>query len=100
MLNDDFDLKAVYDAIDALRDARGMTWAAVARELNRSQASTRSIAASTIVGLKKRAVAEGDGVLQMLIWIGRTPESFVPAFPNADGPRFQLTRPPAGQVLR
>ena len=45
-----------------------MTWAEVARAVG--------VSASTIQGLRTRAVAEGDGVLQLLRWLGRSAESF------------------------
>jgi len=54
-----FDLRALYDAIDARRQERNMTWAAVAREVNRFRTKRRPIAASTITGLRDRPVAEG-----------------------------------------
>lgn len=37
----------------------------------------RPLSSSTIIGLGQREVVEGDGVLQMLRWLERTPESFV-----------------------
>ena len=80
----DFDIAALYAALDAQREARGLTWQAVAREINGQFAGqfslvrTRPIAASTITGMRSRSTIEGDGALQMLRWLGRTPESFVP----------------------
>jgi hypothetical protein len=53
----------------------------VGREINAHYAGLpgqRPVAVSTITGLRTKALAEGDGVLQMLLWLGRTPESFVP----------------------
>ena len=38
----------------------------------------KPIATSTIAGLQVKALGEGDGILQVLLWLGRTPESFVP----------------------
>ena len=48
------------------------------------------IATSTITGLKDKAVGEGDGILAMLLWLRRTPESFVPGFEDADAERYRL----------
>jgi hypothetical protein len=76
-----FDLQALYAALDERRRARGLSWAAVTREVNarfRDVRGHKPLAASTITGLRTRALAEGDGVLQLLLWLGRTPESFVP----------------------
>lgn len=76
----DFDLQALYDALDAERAARGMSWREAARDISRSfvDSPARPIAASTLTGLRDRGVAEGDGVLQILRWLGRAPESFIP----------------------
>ncbi len=94
----DFDLHALYRALDEQRLARGLSWAAVTAEVNRHD--TRGLAQSTITGLQSRSIAEGDGILQMLIWLRRTPESFVPGFADADAERFRLPELSAGQMLR
>src|SRR5262245_16365800 len=73
----DFDLAALFDALDAQRQARGLSWAEVMREVNRGIA-TRAVASSTVTRLRTQKVAEADGVLQMLRWLRRAPESFVP----------------------
>jgi len=96
----DFDLKGLYAAIDERRRSRNLTWAAVGREINRGMTVGHPIASSTITGLRAKAVAEGDGILQMLLWLGRTPESFVPGFPDADAARFHLSERTDGQILR
>ena len=36
----------------------------------------------------------------MLLWLRRTPESFVPGFPDSNDDRFQLRDPGSNQVLR
>jgi hypothetical protein len=104
MTRADFNLRALYDALDDQRQARDLTWAAVTREINRLEINeTRgghAIATSTITGLESRSVAEGDGVLQMLLWLGRTPESFVPGVAEGDAERFRLRAPPRDQILR
>jgi hypothetical protein len=98
--HDDFDLKALYDALDAERRARDLTWAAVAGEVNRLRTHRRPIAASTLNGLGTKAAAEGDGVLQMLLWLRRTPESFVPGAADPHSDRFCRPRLTRGQILR
>jgi hypothetical protein len=94
MAHTDFDLKALYEALDEQRRSRGLTWAAAAREINGIAPGERPeghpIATSTITGLKTKGFGEGDGILAMLLWLGRTPESFVPGFPDADAERFRL----------
>jgi hypothetical protein len=90
----DFSLKALYEALDEQRRSRGLTWAAAAREINGiapgERAEGHPIATSTITGLQSKTVAEGDGILGMLLWLRRTPESFIPGFEDADAKRFRL----------
>jgi hypothetical protein len=75
----EFSLCDLYAALDAERQARGLSWSAVTRQINRSSArvSRRGISVSTVTGIGTRAVAEGDGVLQMLRWLNRAPEDFL-----------------------
>jgi hypothetical protein len=96
----DFDLKALYDALDEQRRSRELSWSAVTREINRFKTEGHPIATSSITGFKNKAVAEGDGILQMLLWLRRTPESFVPGFPEADAERFRLREVGKDQTLR
>ena len=76
---DDFDLRMLYLALDAERRRRGLTWAQATREINDvgPVVKIHPIATSTITGLRTKAVAEADGVLQMLRWLRRAPESFM-----------------------
>ena len=96
----DFSLPALYEAMDDSRRARGLTWAEVAREVNRHRTTLRPIAVSTITGLKDKPGGEGDGILQMLVWLGRTPESFVPGLAGTDDERCRLPDLSRGQILR
>lgn len=99
----DFDINALQSALDARRAGRGMSWKAVAREINRADQrhSIHPISASTISSLQnKRWGVEGDGVLQMLLWLDRTPESFVPGHPGAMYPEARLPQVRSHQVLR
>jgi len=81
--DDDFDLKALYSALDAQRQARGLTWAQATRDINDVGPTPQRhpIATSTITGLRTKALAEGAGVLQMLRWLERAPESFMRGLP-------------------
>jgi hypothetical protein len=64
-----FDPQALYDAIDAQRREREMTWSGLAKELR--------VSISTIQGMTKRQWGiELDGVLGMTRWLGRSIESF------------------------
>jgi len=99
----DFDVAALHVALDARRTERRMSWKAVALEVNRAdeRLSIHPVSPSTISGLKnKRWGVEGDGVLQMLLWLNRTPESFVPAHPGAVHPDAQLPRVTGNKILR
>jgi hypothetical protein len=98
----DFSLAALYAALDAQRQSRGLTWAAVAREMNRypDRNPGHPLSASTITGTRHRSAVEGDGVLQMIRWLNRTPESFVPGHPLADDPRARLPDVPPHRILR
>jgi hypothetical protein len=96
----DFDLKALHAALDAERRTRGLNWKAVAGEISRLRTRLRPIAVSSISGLASKPGGEGDGILQMLLWLRRTPESFMSGAPDPGS--VQFTRPSlvAGQILR
>lgn len=96
----DFDLRALYEAMDAQRRERGLTWTAAVRQINRRETKGHPVSTATVTGVGTTAVAEGDGVLQMLRWLGRSPESFIPAFPDADAARFRLPAALDSQALR
>ena len=99
----DFDVGAVYRALDERREERALTWAQVTREINDAFGGTagpRPISPSTVRGLRDRTVVEGDGVLQMLRWLGRSPESFVPAHPLAGDPETVLPEVGPDRILR
>ena len=88
-MNADFDLLELYQTLDRKRSDSDMSWAAVSNEIG--------VASSTIKGLANgRGVVEADGVLQMLLWLGRTPESFVPG----DAMGEPLKEPGPQKILR
>lgn len=90
-----FDLKALASALDTERSQRGLTWSGVAREL--TELCSVKVSPSTIKGVGERARAEGDGVLQMLLWLERAPESFVIGW---EGDFSPLRPAVSGKVLR
>ena len=51
-------------------------------------------------GGRTLAGAEGDGVLGMLRWLGRTPESSVPGHPAPSTPATALPEVPPGLLVR
>jgi transcriptional regulator with XRE-family HTH domain len=64
-----FNPRALYDAVDAERRNRGMTWASLSRELHVSTATIKNLP-------KHRRALELDGVIALACWVGRTVESF------------------------
>ena len=63
------DSRALYAALDAQRQARGMTWARVAAE-------TR-VSTATITRTRDGGRLEVDGMLAMVRWLGVPVETFV-----------------------
>jgi hypothetical protein len=89
----DFDIEALYFALDAQRKARGLSWQQATREISnqfRESSGTRQLSASTVMGLRGKRSVEGDGVLQMLLWLDRTPESFTPGLEGAGAPLLHV----------
>jgi hypothetical protein len=95
----DFDVDAMYAALDAQRQACGLTWPQLTREINRQfeRVPVRLISVSTITGMRERGTIEGDGVLQMLRWLGRAPEDFVPGHAEPTAPLPPVEQ---GRILR
>lgn len=64
-----FDLRQLSDSIERARAVRGMTWAAISREVG--------VSTSTIRRFATASDAEADGVLALIGWLGVPPEQFV-----------------------
>lgn len=72
-------MRAFHAELDTQRRARSVSWTELAAEINRPFESTPSIPihpATLRDMLKKRSVTSAV-VLQVLRWLGRTPESFL-----------------------
>lgn len=69
-----FDARALYEALDAQRQARGMSWKEVADEIG--------VSASTLTRTRRGGRMEADGMLAMVRWLGRTAESFTRKTPR------------------
>jgi hypothetical protein len=96
----DFDVNALYDALDVRRAERGITWTELTRELNdlfRDVTAARPIARSTVTGMRDKSGMNGNGIIQMLVWLRRAPESFCPDWP-VPGKLFPPS--PADRILR
>lgn len=65
----DFDVIALWDAVDEQRRARDLSWHQVTRTLD-------WMSQSTIMGMRERGTSSCNHVLPMIQWVGRTPESF------------------------
>lgn len=63
-----FDSAALWHALDAQREARGLTWSQVAAETG--------VSAATLTRMRHGGRMEVDGVLAMTTWLDRTVESF------------------------
>lgn len=100
--SDDFSLRDLHDALDAQRQARGISWSQAAKEINGEPArvSARQMISTTVKGTRTGAVAEGDGISQMLRWLNRTPESFVPGHQGFEEASARLPGVAPGHVLR
>lgn len=77
----DFNIRALHGALDSERQARGLTWAALAREI--TGAEPGAISTSSFSGMANRAAVNGNVVMAALRWLDRTPESFVAGHPDA-----------------
>ena len=84
----DFDIERLYTALDHKRESLGLSWSGVAKEIKDRYAK---VASSTIKGIREKQSVEGDGGLQMLLWLGRSPESFMPGLKASR--RHQLSQP-------
>lgn len=95
----EFSLQSLYLALDAQRQQRGLTWSQAVRQINGPPrfGAGRPMSVSTVKGIGTRRAAEGDGVLQMLRWLRRSPESFVT---GREDEAAQLPEVPPGKVLR
>jgi hypothetical protein len=79
----DFDIAALFDALDSQRRNRALSWQGVAREIWDQSAALNArrddhpISASTLTGMAKRRDTSCQHALFMLRWLDRTPESFL-----------------------
>ena len=69
-----FDSHALFEALDAQRASRGLTWADVARETG--------VAVATLKRTADGGRLEVDGMLAMVAWLGRSVESFARESPR------------------
>ena len=85
----EFDIRALHAALDAERQARRLSWTALAKEIAGPVATgQRTISATSFSGMATRRALNGNVVMAALRWLDRTPESFIPGHPDA------ASRPP------
>ncbi len=97
----DFDLGALHAALEAKRRQLSLTWTDVVSEISSPFVAyrLRLIRASNLRDLADtRFGVEASIVLLTLIWLGRSPESFVPGHPGGDRLDAQLSPPGAGAL--
>jgi hypothetical protein len=98
-----FDAAALYQALDAQRAERGLSWSGVASQIWQLSAELNDrrrdhpISPSTLTGMACKPRTTCQHALFMLRWLGRTPESFLVGGPEHDD-RFAL--PEAGPDRR
>jgi hypothetical protein len=74
-----FDMAALYSALETERRNRGLTWQQLTAEVDEPFRHVPSIpiSISTITGMTRKRSVTSAVVLQLLRWLGRTPESFL-----------------------
>jgi hypothetical protein len=97
-----FDMRAFHAELDKQRCSRGLTWTQLAAEINRPFESTPSIpiSAGTLRDMLKKRSVTSAVVLQVLRWMGRTPESFLSGPTRSASPDEQLPDAGPDRVLR
>ncbi len=77
-------MHAFHTALDAARQAKGLSWAELAVDLNRPFEGTTSIPIHpvTLRTMPAKRSVTSAVVLQALAWLGRSPESFLTGPPS------------------
>lgn len=97
-----FDMRAFHAELDAQRLARGLSWVQLAAEINRPFESTPSIPIhpGTLRDMLRKRSVTSAVVLQVLRWLGRTPESFLSDPARSARPDGQLPEAEPDRILR
>jgi hypothetical protein len=97
-----FDMAGLAAALDAARRREGLSWVQLAGEISRpfEGAPSIPISPSTLRGMTAKRSVTSAVVLQVLAWLGRTPESFLVGSSNHAGPQQKLPDSRPGRVLR
>lgn len=98
----EFDVRALFAAMDAERARSGLSWPQVARALWEQSSvlnerrQDHPISPSTLTGIAKRGDCTCQHALFILRWLGRAPESFI----QEDTADNRAALPPAGADRR
>jgi hypothetical protein len=97
-----FDMKLLHATLDAERQSRGLSWIELAGEINRPFEGTPSIPinVSTIRGMATKSSVTSAVVLQVLRWLGRSPESFLSGCDRSARAEEILPDPGPSRILR
>jgi transcriptional regulator with XRE-family HTH domain len=95
-------MSAFHAELDGQRRARGLSWTQLAAEINRPFESTPSIPINpgTLRDMLKKQSVTSAVVLQVLRWLGRTPESFLSGQPRSGSREEELPEAGTDRVLR
>ncbi len=66
----------------------------------RSDDHAHQLSSSTVMNLRTGRIAEADGILQALLWLNRTPESFVSGYRSVKAENAKLPEVALNRVLR
>jgi hypothetical protein len=98
----DFDTLGLFEALDAQRVERGLSWRGVANEIWDMSADLNArrhdhpISPTTLTSMPKRRATSCQHALFMFRWLGRMPESFL----SGGATRFGKALPSAGPDRR
>ncbi|MGD0561044.1 MAG: helix-turn-helix transcriptional regulator [Streptosporangiaceae bacterium] len=101
----DFDVQALFVALDERRRREGLSWAGAAADMWRLSAELNErrqdhpISPSTLTGMAPRGDTTCQHALVMLRWLGRAPEEFI-ATPHSDTVGVALPVADSGHRLR
>jgi hypothetical protein len=97
-----FDMSALFAVLDEERRRQGMTWDEVTSAIDEPfrYVSSLPISASTIRGMLSKRTVTSAVILQILRWLGRSPESFLQGREGRARPDESLPVVSQSEILR